>query len=200
MRRGILLAILVSVILGAVLPLHGQTLASAKSAPARLDVMLAYNAVRSGGSAAACDCFWMQGGKVEFNAPFTRSFSLVGEVAAQHVNSINSANQDFGLVTFLAGPRISFRRSPRITPFGQVLVGGVHGFAGYFPGPNGTAITPEAFAMAAGGGLNIYASHHIAIRPVQADYLLTQLPNAAGNQENSLRLAAGIVFMIGSWR
>jgi len=198
MRRGISLAILVSAIIVAALPLHAQSLPSAKSSvPARLEVALAYNAVRSNGTISACTCFWMEGGKAEFNAVFTRSFSFVGEVSAQHVSDINSANQNLGLVTYLFGPRFSYRKSPRFTPFGQVLVGGVHGFDGYFPNQNGSTATPDAFALAAGGGLNVYASHHLAIRPVQADYLLTELPNDNGDRENSLRLGAGIVFLFG---
>jgi hypothetical protein len=90
----------------------------------------------------------MQGGKAEFSAAFTRGFSVIGELAAQHVNGINSANQDLGLVTYLFGPRFSYRKYRGFTLFGQALIGGVHGFDAYFPNPNGSAVTPDAFAMA----------------------------------------------------
>ena len=179
MRRGIHLAILVCGIIGTVPPMSGQAFPGAGTMPAPLEVTLAYNAVRSNGSTGACACFWM-----------------IGELAAQHVNGINSANQDLGLVTYLFGPRFSYRKYRGFTLFGQALIGGVHGFDAYFPNPNGSAVTPDAFAMAAGGGLNLGVSRHLAIRPVQMDYLRTQLPNDAGNRENSLRLGAGIVIMI----
>jgi len=196
MRRGIHLAILVCGIIGTVPPMSGQAFPGAGTMPAPLEVTLAYNAVRSNGSTGACACFWMQGGKAEFSAAFTRGFSVIGELAAQHVNGINSANQDLGLVTYLFGPRFSYRKYRGFTLFGQALIGGVHGFDAYFPNTNGSAVTPDAFAMAAGGGLNLGVSRHLAIRPVQMDYLRTQLPNDAGNRENSLRLGAGIVIMI----
>ena len=39
-------------------------------------------------------------------------------------------------------------------------------------------------------------SRHIAIRPVEADYLLTQLPNGVNGTESNLRLSAGVVLRI----
>ncbi len=45
----------------------------------------------------------------------------------------------------------------------------------------------------AGGGLDITLSRYVAIRAFQADYLRTQLPNNASDEQNLLRLGAGIV-------
>jgi len=53
---------------------------------------------------------------------------------------------------------------------------------------------PDAFAMSAGGGMNIDLSRHLALRPLQADYFLTSFPNASANRQNSLRVGAGIIF------
>jgi hypothetical protein len=50
--------------------------------------------------------------------------------------------------------------------------------------------------MAAGGGVNIDLSRHLALRAFQADYFLTSLPNNSTNLQNSLRLGAGIVFKL----
>lgn len=79
-------------------------------------------------------------------------------------------------------------------PFVQILIGGVHGFDSLFPDPNGTVPNPDAFAYAAGGGLNVNLSPHFAIRAGQADYFQTHLPNDTNDRENHLRLSAGIVF------
>lgn len=71
-----------------------------------------------------------------------------------------------------------------------------HGFNSYFPvsaGPTGAATD---FAMIAGGGLDIGIARHIAIRPVEADYLLTRLPNGVNGNENNFRLSAGVVLRI----
>ncbi len=194
--RHIQFAIPILLFLGTALPAQEQAVANGKASAAQLEVTLAYNAVRSNGSTGAS--FWLQGGKGEFSAAFGRGFSLVGELAAQHVSNISSANDSLGLVSYLFGPRYSYRRHRRFAPFGQVLIGGVHGFDAYFPNPNGSAVTPDAFALAVGGGLNIGVSHRLAIRPVQADYFRTQLPNDEANHENSLRLGAGVVILIGS--
>jgi hypothetical protein len=48
-------------------------------------------------------------------------------------------------------------------------------------------------AVLAGGGLDIPMNRHVVIRAIQGDYLRTQLPNGEGNQQNLLRLSAGIV-------
>ena len=64
------------------------------------------------------------------------------------------------------------------------------------PGRRGPAGATTDFAMIAGGGLDIPISRHIAIRPIEADHLLTRLPNGGNNVENNLRLSAGLVIRI----
>jgi opacity protein-like surface antigen len=137
----------------------------------------------------------MQGGKAEFQAAFSNRFGLVGEIAGHHAHNINSAHEDLSLVSYLVGPRLSWRVR-RFTPFAQALIGGVHGFDAIFPNTNNSTVVPDAFAMAAGGGMNIALSRHLALRPFQLDYFLTDLPNNSTNRQNSLRLGAGLVFRL----
>jgi len=195
MNRCVYLTIVLFAAMGPVLPLCAQATPNAKI-PTPLEVTLAYSQLRSNGTAAACGCFWMQGGKVEFNLALIGNFSAVGELAGHHATDINSAHEDLSLVTYLFGGRYSYRRYRHVTPFAQVLIGGVHGFDALFPTASGSTIVPDAFALTAGGGLNIRVSRYLAIRPAQVDYLQTRLPNDAANRENSLRLGAGIVFLI----
>jgi peptidoglycan-associated lipoprotein len=167
-----------------------------------LEVALAYSSLRGNGSPAGCECFWLQGGKAEFNAKLPvllpTGFTMVGELAGQTVNNINSAHQDISLVSYLFGVRYSYRTRSAMVLFGQALVGGVHGFNAIFPNPKGTMVSPDSLATAPGGGLDIGLSRHLALRPFQADYFFTHLPNAKNNRQNSPRLAAGIVFIFGS--
>jgi outer membrane immunogenic protein len=181
------------------LPLCGQVSPTQPKAEAPLEVTLAYSAVRADAIPGGCACFWMQGGSAEFRAAFSKHFGLAGEIAGHHANDINSAHGDIGLVTYLFGPRLTLPVH-RYTPFAQVLIGGVHGFDAIFPSPNHSTIAPDAFAMSAGGGINIDVSRHLAIRAIQADYFMAELPNAAANRQNSLRLEAGIVFRFPSAR
>ena len=177
------------------LPSLGQT-ASHDSAnfdgPAPLELTLAYSTVRANAPPGGCDCFWMQGGKVEANAHLYRGWSGVAELAGQHASNIDVAHNDLSLVSYLFGPRYSYDSSRRWTPFAQALVGGVHGFDAFFPSQDESGTAADAFAMSAGGGLNLDLNRHFAVRVFQADYFFTHLPNNQGDRQNNLRLSAGI--------
>ena len=71
-----------------------------------------------------------------------------------------------------------------------------------FPGP-GAFVTARltanetAFAMTAGGGLDIRVSKHFSFRPVSVDYVLTRFPSLSTGEnlnQNSIRASAGILF------
>jgi hypothetical protein len=53
------------------------------------------------------------------------------------------------------------------------------------------------FAMTAGGRIEVRLSKHFSLRPVQAEYFLTKLPNGLSNRQNNFRFGAGIVFHFG---
>jgi hypothetical protein len=50
--------------------------------------------------------------------------------------------------------------------------------------------TNTAFAMAFGGGLDIKLTNRLAVRPLQADYLLSRVN---GFTQNNLRIGTGLV-------
>jgi outer membrane protein OmpA-like peptidoglycan-associated protein len=106
--------------------------------------------------------------------------------------------------TYLGGPRLSFRSHERFTPFVQVLFGGVHASAVALSNCSGVACTPlpveNKFAMTAGVGLDIKARRHLAIRAVQAEYLMTRFEDhntGVGATQNDIRLSSGLVFRFG---
>ncbi len=108
------------------------------------------------------------------------------------------AGYGLSLVTFTAGARYTFRFSgdklSRYSAFAQGLAGRAHGFDSMFPAANGSlADAANSPAILAGGGVDGSANRHFAIRAIQADYLRTQLPNNASNEQNLLRIGAGIV-------
>ena len=63
----------------------------------------------------------------------------------------------------------------------------------------------SAFAMASGGGLDYVLTKHIAIKPIQVEYVMTQFDSASlggstqgfGSHQNDLRYSAGVVFRLG---
>jgi opacity protein-like surface antigen len=122
-------------------------------------------------------------GQLAYNA--NRWLGLVGEFGGYYTGDGFHA----GVLSYLFGPRINFRRHGRATPFAQILLGGAHSVDN----------SPlNAFAMTVGGGVDFKISEHFAIRPVQAEYFLTKFADGANNRQNNLRYGAGIVFRFGT--
>jgi len=52
----------------------------------------------------------------------------------------------------------------------------------------------QGFASAAAGGIDIAVSRHFAIKPIQVEYVMTQVPSFATNRnsfQNNVRYSAG---------
>jgi outer membrane protein OmpA-like peptidoglycan-associated protein/opacity protein-like surface antigen len=110
--------------------------------------------------------------------------------------------------TYLFGPRLSYRKYERFTPFAQALFGGTHASSVKISGCTGDpSCTPlgsdNAFASMFGAGLDIKLTHRIALRLIEGDFLLTHFhdpfstnSDGRGWQKN-VRLSSGIVFRFG---
>jgi opacity protein-like surface antigen len=99
---------------------------------------------------------------------------------------------DFTLSTYLFGPRISYRRWNRVTPFGEVLLG-----AERVSTTTTTANRSDSnFAMTAGGGFDVKLAKHFSVRAAKVDYLLTRFAaaGAAATSQKNLRVSTGVVF------
>jgi hypothetical protein len=92
--------------------------------------------------------------------------------------------------TFLFGPQFSYRKNPSFTPFMHVLVGAMRGSRGYI----GISQPKTDFAAAFGGGFDLKVHKHIAIRAIQADYIVTPFLDL---RQDNIRLSAGIVLRFG---
>lgn len=57
--------------------------------------------------------------------------------------------------------------------------------------------TENNFAMAAGGGIDFKLSRHVSVRPIQAEYFMTKIPDGLNNRLDNLRIGAGIVLRLG---
>ena len=64
---------------------------------------------------------------------------------------------------------------------------------------NTVSTTQNAFAMASGGGLDWTVSKHIAIKPIQVEYMMTQIDSTKGfgRHQNDVRYSGGVVFRFG---
>lgn len=165
-----------------------------------LDGGVAYNYVRSNAPVGGCGCFSLNGGSGWVGFNLTRSVGIVGEIASQHASGIESISADLTLTSFLAGPRYIWIRSGRFAPFAQLLLGGAHAGGTLAPGGSALSGSANAFAMTAGGGLDIAITRHIGLRTFQADYYLTHFDNGTNDHQNNLRIAAGVIFRFGGTR
>jgi opacity protein-like surface antigen len=121
-----------------------------------------------------------------------------------NVNSVVGLVADFGgyantrvndrLLTYMFGPRFNWRHS-RLTPYAQFLFGGAY----VWNDLNTVSTTQNAFAMASGGGLDYTLTKHIAIKPIQVEYVMTQIDSTKGfgSHQNDVRYSAGVVFRLG---
>jgi outer membrane immunogenic protein len=161
-----------------------------------LDVSITFSELRANAPVGGCGCFWMAGGTGELTYPVWRNFSGVAAVAGHTTGNVPGFNVGLSLVSGMGGLRMRWPTHTRFQPFAQVLFGGVHGFDSYFPAPVGKLPTSydTSYAMAVGGGLDIAVSRHVWIRALKADYNYSSLRNLQGDNQNQLRIGAGIVF------
>jgi hypothetical protein len=131
------------------------------------------------GASANCN-----GGYGSVGVNFNTWFGVVGNIDACKTNRPAPATNGTA-TTYLFGPKFAYRKCCRVTPFGQVLFGGIHGTSGFPASTN-------AFSLAAGGGLDVkpWKSCFFAIRVAEVDYLLTRFN---GSTQNNFQFKAGIV-------
>ncbi len=156
----------------------------------------------------------LNGGSASIAFNFNRYIGLVGDFGGYDDSKVQltgtGANQAIVVnssgtaYSYLFGPRFSFRHDSRFTPFVQVLAGGIHASAVNAANCSGTACTvlpaQNAFAFTGGGGLDIRITHHISIRAVQAEYMMTRfdsIPAGGSSSQNDLRLSSGLLFGFG---
>lgn len=157
---------------------------------------------------------WLNGGSASVAFNLNRYLGIVGDfggfkaseldLTGAGANPARVANASGTAFTYMAGPRLSFRKYDRFTPFAQALVGGVHASEVTLSGCTGSRCTPlpteNALALAAGGGLDLKVHPHIAIRLVQAEYFMTRFADlTTGNRQtqNDVRLSTGVVLGFG---
>jgi opacity protein-like surface antigen len=139
-------------------------------------------------------------GYVEYN--LNHVVGLVADLGANTIGTVNGYALNNTTFTYLFGPRFNWRAG-RFTPYVQTLVGGARFSNAYDPGsPSpGLGVSQNSFAAAIGGGVDVRLTDHIALKPIQVEYLMTQLPSQFANVnqvQNNLRYSAGVVLRFGS--
>jgi hypothetical protein len=108
------------------------------------------------------------------------------------------------IFTYTFGPQIK-KHTGVIQPFAEVLVGAAHSnvYASLYDAVHGlrsASSNNNAFALVAGGGVDIKFTQHFSARPVQVDYVMTRFgvngTSYTGTQ-NNFRYFAGFDFTFG---
>lgn len=142
--------------------------------------------------------FMMQGGSGTFVYNLNSTLGVVADLGGYHNGS--AVNLDPTMFSYLFGPRVSLRKA-RFTPYFQALFGGARVSTNLVDFLNGgNTVTANNFAMAFGGGLDVRVNDHIAVKPFEVEYLMTQFPNlwTPNDVQHNLRYSAGLVFRFGS--
>jgi hypothetical protein len=110
-------------------------------------------------------------------------------VAADFSGAYKTQNGvSFNDYTYTFGPVISWRHNPTFTPFAHVLAGGSHSSVAF----SGLSGSGSGFAMMAGGGVDVRATQHVALRAIQFDWLSLHSNGATDN--NNMRVSTGLLF------
>jgi len=183
------LKLLVSLL--AVLAFFGVSARAQQEVP-KVDIFAGYSYFRANPSTSGVDSFSLNGGSANIAYNVNHWLSGVADFGGYNSGNILGTGVNGTVSTYLFGPRVSYRHFGRITPFGQVLFGVAHAGASAFD----TSTSQNAFAMTVGGGVDYRLSHHLAIRPLEVDYLLTRFSEVTPNDtqsQNNLRVSTGIV-------
>jgi opacity protein-like surface antigen len=128
---------------------------------------------------------WATGAEVGFAK--LKHFSLAARFTGGYANqAISSMSQNLHQYTYLAGPRLSQRRS-RVRVFEHAMFG-----AAQLKGRIGEqSDSASSFAFALGAGADIRLNKHFMFRPAQFDYVLTRFTSST---QNNLRYSSGVVY------
>jgi hypothetical protein len=93
--------------------------------------------------------------------------------------------------TAMYGPVFSYRKVRHVVVFSHGMLGAVRG------GPNYLDISKSEvrFGALAGGGVDVQVSRMVALRLIQADYVLTHFSSV---RQDNIRVSAGLVLRFGS--
>ncbi len=156
---------------------------------------------------------YLHGGSTSLAYNFNRYIGLVADFGGyadskltlfsnfRHTSmGVDSSGSAF---TYAVGPRLSYRRYERFTPFAEVLAGAVHASPVKIKGcaSNCTPLgSDNTFAALLGVGFDIKITRHLAWRLIEGDFLLTHFddPLSPGGRwrdwQSNVRLSSGLVF------
>ena len=192
---------------------HPQPLDDSDSVTPKFEWFLGYSFWRAMPTSQSNRMGYLHGGSTSIAYNFNRYFGLVADFGGYDNSKVTlfgptasrTFDSDGTAYTYLFGPRFSYRKYERFTPFFQALLGGAHAssvtIAGCTGDPSCTPLASEdSLAAALGLGFDVKLTHHIALRLIEGDFLFTNFDPFAPNTKNwqkNVRLSSGLVFRFG---
>jgi Outer membrane protein beta-barrel domain len=118
-------------------------------------------------------------------ANFNNWFGIGGDFSGAYAKP---SGVSLNTYTYTFGPVLSYRHNEKVTPFGHFLLGGYHAAAS----ASGVSVSNSGFAMMFGGGFDVKATQHVALRAIQFDWLSLHSNGASDN--NNMRITTGLLF------
>ena len=186
--RSVLLLTLLSVLSGV---LHAQaiTMGGINDDIPRFVVGANYNYFHANAPPGQCGCFSLNGGSGTILMNVTPVWAAVADIAVAHANNVDNTSQNITIVNYLFGARYTRRNSSRFVPYGEVLFGGAKEDVNFQ-----FTINRNSFGLAAGGGVSTRLKRRLGMTIAQFDYVYTQIPNAANDRQNNIRISTGVTY------
>jgi hypothetical protein len=162
----------------------------------RVDLAFVYTSERTS-KANTTQGVWLQGGSIELGADIYRGFGIGADITGLHTSSIGSSSVPFSELTATFGPRYRLKVNRKLSAYGQGLIGEGNAFYSLLPGAVAAQSGSNALAVKVGGGIDYQLNPRFAVRAVDAAWVRTQYGNSTNNQQNDLRLGAGLVVLFG---
>jgi hypothetical protein len=192
-----LFAINVSILLLCASALQAHTAPPPPRAPSYgLDLGISYTAEHSL-KANTSQSFWMQGGSMEFGVELRHGWGIAADISGEHAASVGAGGVPFSEVTETFGPRYRWHSKKKLSVYGEGLFGEADGFDSVFPTSRGAQTSVNTLAVQVGGGVDYQLSPRFSVRAIEASWVHTQFPNSTDNDQNNIRLGAGVVLRFG---
>lgn len=152
------------------------------------ELFIGYNVQHSNLANESLGTTNLSGANAQATVFMRKNLGITADVSYAFGDNVLQSGENARRLTYLAGPTYALHTESSVTPYIHALFGLDHERISI---PNFTDFTDNAFAFALGGGFDFKLAQHIAVRPVQLDYIRTDHDSSG---QNNFRYSAGVTF------
>jgi hypothetical protein len=127
---------------------------------------------------------------------FTGAYQKTSVEVTESNGSVLAADVPLHWYSYAGGPVFSFPAGNKIRPFAHALFGGVHETTSASAEGATVSVSINGFTTLIGGGVDLKLSKHIALRLVQADWVLYRVSafGMTATSHDTIKIASGVAF------